>query len=344
MTKKRKPRARPLRSSQPQPALRKSGKESLGEEKATQAGGTESQEQEAAGQPASRTVVVAGSVLFVVFVWSYWPTFAYLLERWYNVADYSHGYLVIPLALGFMWMRRDSLPKPSKGVGWAALIFLMIGLSLRILSAIYYLPPVDGWSIPFWLAGASLLFGGPRFFRWCLPSVAFLIFMVPLPFRVEWALSVPLRHVATTVSCTTLQCLGQPAVAEGTTIILGEQELSVARECSGLRMLMGITALACAYIILVKKPWPQKMLLLASILPIAVMANVARVTLTALLYRYVSGEAAQTLSHDGAGLFTNCLAAVLFAAVLWCIHHLFLETESATGIEVLRTAETQPLT
>lgn len=342
MSKKRKSGARTVRGSRPQPTLRKSGEESPREPRTTQAGGTESQE--SVGRPERRTLIVAGSLLLAVFVWSYWPTFVYLTERWYNVADYSHGFLVIPLAIGFMWLRRDLFPQPSKGVGWAALILLMIGLSLRILSAVYYLPPVDGWSIPFWLAGASLLFGGPRLVRWCLPSLAFLFFMVPLPHRVEWSLSVPLRHVATKTSCAALQCLGQPAVEEGTTIILGDQELSVARECSGLRMLMGITALACAYIILVRKPWLQKLLLLASIIPVAILANATRVTLTALLYRYVSSDAARTLSHDGAGLFTNCLAAGLFAAVLWCIHHLFLETELATGVEVLRTAETQPLT
>ena len=86
---------------------------------------------------------------------------------------------------------------------------------------------------------------------------------------------------------------------------------------------MGITALVTAYVIVVRKPWWQKALLLASVVPVAVCANVLRLTLTAILFRYVSGSAARTFSHDAAGWVTNCLAAGLFAVILWCMHRLF---------------------
>jgi exosortase len=135
-----------------------------------------------------------------------------------------------------------------------------------------------------------------------------------------------------------LQCLGQPALAEGTTIILEELKLDVARECCGLRMLMGIAALVAAYVVVARKSRWQKGVLLASVLPVAVCANVLRLTLTAMLFRYMSDRAAQSFSHDAAGWITNGLAAGLFAGVLWCTHRLFRETETISPNELLRRA------
>lgn len=289
-------------------------------------------------RPGKTTLILTAAVLTVVFFWSYWPTLAELVSRWHAVADYSHGYLVPPLAVGFLWFRRDRFPRGARGLGWAALVLLGIGLAVRITGARCFLPAFDGWSIPFWLAGVGLLFGGWRLLWWCFPSLVFLFFMVPLPFRAERAVSVPLRYAATNLSCMSLQCLGQPALAEGTTIIVDEQTLDVARECSGLRMLMGIAALATAYVILVRKPWWQKALLLASVVPVALFANVLRVTTTALLFQYVSDKAGQSLSHDASGWFTNCTAAVVFAAVLWCMSRLFVETEAISRRELLESS------
>ncbi|MBN2474313.1 MAG: exosortase/archaeosortase family protein [Pirellulales bacterium] len=287
-------------------------------------------------EPDKRTFWLVGGVLAVLLLWSYWPTIAALVGRWRAVPDYSHGFLVPPLALGFLWLRRGTFPRVAGGLGWAALAAFGAATAMRAVSARYVLPALDGWSIPVCLAGICLLYGGERLLRWCLPSLGFLLFMVPLPHRVEWALSVPLRQLATTFSCWFLQFLGQPAVEEGTAIICEEQTLNVAQECSGLRMLVGIMALAFAYTIVSRRPWWQKALLLASAAPVAIAANVLRITLTALLFRHVSAETSDVFSHDAAGWFTNCAAAVLFAAVLWCIGRMFVETETVSQRELLR--------
>ena len=64
----------------------------------------------------------------------------------------------------------------------------------------------------FWIAGAIFLVGGWPVLRWSLPSVAFLFFMIPLPYRYEQEWSLPLQAIATKMSCWTLQSLGQPAI------------------------------------------------------------------------------------------------------------------------------------
>jgi len=178
-----------------------------------------------------------------------------------------------------------------------------------------------------WVSGVVWLLWGARVFWWSLPSIAFLWFMVPLPFSAERWLSLPLQRVATKLSCWTLQLLGQPAISQGNTIHLGEHQLEVEQACSGLRIFVGIVALAFAYIIIVRRPWWEKALLLASVVPIALVANATRIVGMGLLSQLVSSEAGKTFAHDVSGWVMIPFAAGLFALVLWYLDKLIQEVE-----------------
>jgi exosortase len=271
--------------------------------------------------------IFAAAALLVGGVWSYWPTVAGLVGKWNSQPDYSHGYFVIPLALYFLWARRDRFPGAADGIAWAGMILMAASIAMRMFSARYYMMAIDGWSIMLWVGGMVWLLWGRKVFWWSLPSIAFLWFMIPLPYRVERWLSLPLQRVATKLSCWTLQLLGQPALGQGNTIHLGEHQLEVEQACSGLRIFVGIVALAFAYIIITRRPWWEKALLLVSVIPIALVANATRIVGMGLLYQLVSSEAGQHFSHDISGLVMIPFAAGLFALVLWYLGHLVQEVE-----------------
>lgn len=261
------------------------------------------------------------------FVWAYWPTLVNLVAAWNREPDYSHGFFVVPLAAYFLWARRDRFPGVSAGLSWLGLTLIALDVGVRAFGAHYYLEAIDGWSIMLWVGGAVWLFAGWRVLWWSLPSVAFLWFMVPLPFRMERCLSLPLQGAATKLSCWILQGLGQPALAEAHVIVLGDNRLEVEQACSGLRIFVGIFALAFAYSIVMRRSWWEKALLLASAVPIALLANAARIVTTGLLYQYVSGDAAKHFAHDAAGWVMILFAAGLFAIVLWYLSMLVREVE-----------------
>ena len=290
------------------------------------------------------------------FVWAYWPTLVSLVAAWNREPDYSHGFFVAPLAAYFLWVRRDRFPGPKKGSGtfcrngltnlrpvpgaahktyltpfsglsWLGLGLVAASVAARAFGAHFYLDAIDGWSIMLWVGGVVWFFGGWRVLWWSAPSIVFLWFMVPLPFRVERWLSLPLQGAATKLSCWILQGLGQPALAEGHVIFLGDYRLEIEQACSGLRIFVGIVALAFAYVIVTRRAWWEKALLLLSAVPIALLANAARIVATGLLYQFVSGEAAKQFSHDGAGWVMIVFAAGLFGLVLWYLCSLVREVE-----------------
>lgn len=252
-----------------------------------------------------------------VFVWSYWPTLHELSEIWSREADYSHGYLVIPLSLVFLWTRRASLPSPRQPAVVAGLALMLLSLIVRYLGLRYAFYALDGYSLALWCAAATLTCFGWKTLRWALPSILFLLFMVPLPYQTERVLSVPLQRMATAISSFGLQCLGQPAFAEGNTIWLGNHQLFVEQACSGLRMFVGAFALAFAYLIFTKRELWEQIILLLCVMPIAVLANSTRIIATGLLYQAYGNEPRiQQLSHDLAGILMIPLATLMFGVVL----------------------------
>ncbi len=303
--------------------------------------------------------MLGGAILAAAFVWAYWPTLVSLIATWNREPDYSHGFLVAPLAVYFLWVRRDRFPGgkgdrsnlcvapsgPFRQIGpvpfsWLDVVFglglIAACVAARALSAHFYLDAIDGWSILPWVGGVVLLLAGRKVFWWSLPSIAFLWFMVPLPYRVERWLSLPLQGAATKLSCWILQALGQPALAEGHVIFLGDHRLEIEQACSGLRIFVGIVALAFAYVIVARRAWWERALLLLSAVPIALLANAARIVATGLLYQYVSGEAARKFSHDGAGWVMILLAAGMFGLVLWYLCRLVQEVELVGVGDVVR--------
>src|SRR6185295_15946667 len=99
---------------------------------------------------------------------------------------------------------------------------------------------------------------------WCWPAVAFLAFMLPLPFVLEVALAGRLQSFATFASTYVLQTLGFPALSEGNVIIVNESKIGVAEACNGLGMPVVFFALSTALAFVIVRPLWEKILVLLS--------------------------------------------------------------------------------
>lgn len=280
-------------------------------------------------------LISTGLIALALVMWSYWPTLKGMVHAWETQPDYSHGYLVIPLAIFFLWSRREGLPVNSMSPSVWGLALLFLASLARVIAGVFYLIPLDGWTLPLTVAGVVCLLYGTRFLVWTLPSIIFLWFMFPIPYSAERWLSVPLQAVATKLSTLALVFLGQPAIAEGNVLLLGEHTLFVAEACSGMRIFFGILALAFAFVLFSRWSWWQKGIVLVSVLPVAIIANVTRIVVTALLYQLVSTDAGHKFSHDIAGFVMIPFAALIFWLLLIYLDRLFPQVEDVSKAELL---------
>ncbi len=275
---------------------------------------------------ANRPLVLAAfAVPLAVVVWAYWTTLGDAAIEWAHNPQYSHGWLVPGFAALLLWLRREQLTSAALRPSWWGLVILLNAAAVRLVGTYYHLSWLDPLSLLPCLAGACVLVAGWAYLRWAWPAFAFLFFMIPLPYNLSVALAAPLQMMATEASTFLLQTLGQPAVAEGNVILLNEVELGVVEACSGLRMLMVFFALSTAMAILIRKPLWERLLVCASAIPIALVVNLLRITVTAVLYETAGKEVGDAVFHDLAGWLMMPLALVFLWLELKLLQHLLIE-------------------
>ena len=268
-----------------------------------------------AGMAVATAKISAG--LITLCLWAYWSTLERMAHKWLNDPQYSHGYLVPAFAVYLLWHRRSSLGAISWRSDWRGLPLLAAGVILRLAGSYLHFDWLDAFSLLPCLAGISVLLGGWSALRWCWPAIAFLAFMIPLPYRVETALGQPLQRIATIGSTYTLQTFGFTALAEGNTIQLASGKMGVADACSGLSMLLVFFALSTALVIVVRRPLLDTCLLVASSLPIAIIVNIIRIAGTGAVQELFGRRAALGITHDLAGWLMMPMALALFGVQLW---------------------------
>lgn len=263
--------------------------------------------------------------LSACLLWGYWSSLIEIADRWTSDPSYSHGFLVPLFAAYLLWLRRDkiNLSALSPSVWGFGLVGLALGL--RLAGAYFHYQWFDHLSFVPCLAGIAWLAGGMAVIRWSWPALAFLLFMIPLPHTVALALSGPMQSFATTSSTFFLQVMGRPALAEGNRILLNDVELGIVEACSGLRMLVVFFALSTAVAMLIQKPLWEKLIIGFSAIPIALVTNILRITLTGLFYDTVGVELADAVVHDLAGWLMMPLGLGFLGLELLLLKHLLIE-------------------
>jgi exosortase len=276
--------------------------------------------------PVRNTILL--SLLGAGLLWAWWPSLGELALRWARDPRYSHGYLVPLFAAYLLWMNRKVIEAtPLVPNGWG-LVPLAAGVALRLAGARYFISWFEAVSLLPTLAGIAMLLGGWRALRWSGPSIGFLFFMIPLPYRVEMALGYPLQRVATLASNFSLQTLGLPAVAEGNIILLNEHKIGVVEACNGLGMLIMFFAFTVGTVLVSVRTNLERFVLIASSVPIAIAVNVARITVTGVLFETAGSKVADAVYHDLAGWLMMPMALAAIWAELFLLNRLLIDAPS----------------
>jgi exosortase len=220
---------------------------------------------------------------------------------------------------------------------WLGLALVLTAYALRVLvGAQFEMEPISQAMFLVAMLGGLLLVGGVNLFLWAGPAVAFLAFMFPIPTIIEGPLLGGLQKVAAACSEVILTILNTPVVRQGNQLSFSdmpdEQALFVAEACSGLRMLTIFGAMAVAMVFMINRPWWDRFIVLLSALPIALLVNITRIVVTALLYRaFPDGEVLHQAIHDYAGLAMMPVAMGLLYLELRVLSSL---TQAEEGIEL----------
>jgi exosortase len=261
---------------------------------------------------AARLPWVAWAWFGALLLASYAPVLWRLVRQWDSDPDMGHGFFV-PLVAGFIvWQKREELlalqPAPN---WWGLAVVLYGGLQLWIatMGAELFLART---AFVISVIGVVLLLAGAAWVRALAFPLFLLFFMIPIPTVVYNSITFPLQILASRVSTQALDLLQIPVLREGNVLELAEQKLSVVEACSGIRSLLSLTFLSLVYgYFFETKVW-MRVALFVSTIPIAIVANASRVTLTGVLTEY-KPELAEGFFHTASGwvIFMVALAIMI---------------------------------
>ena len=266
----------------------------------------------AAGAGVQRRFALASSALTVALaVAIYAPILYYMVLHWRAVDDYSHGFLIGPLAAYFAWERRGKLRSAPVQPSWWGVLPLALGLlSLTVGRMGVELTSMRG-AFVLTLNGLVLLLLGRAIYRILAFPLLFLFLMIPLPQSLVNVISFPLQLMAADLAVSALHLFDVPVLREGNIIHLPTMPLFVAEACSGLRSLMALGTLGVVFAYFFRKNPVERIVIVISTLPIAVLVNALRVGLTASLAYKWGPEMAAGVIHQTEGFFTFAVAFVL---------------------------------
>jgi len=257
-----------------------------------------------------------------------------IVRRWLTDASWSHGFLIPLFSLYFINQRKGKILNLKTKPNYIGLFLLISIILFYFFNAISpsgyaYLRPI---SIIAALGAIVLFLGGWSLVKYTWLPVAFLIFAVPLPRRYYVGLTMPMRHLSAAVATALLNLVGGiEATVNGVVIDIVykgqhlEPALNVAEACSGMRLMMAFLALGVAMAYLHYRPVWQRIILLASTIPIAVFCNMIRVTVTGFIYVLIHPKYTQGFYHDMLGLAMLPLAFGLYGFLAWFMTSLFVE-------------------
>lgn len=242
----------------------------------------------------------------------YLPVLRQLVAQWNSDPDMGHGFFVPALAALITWQKRAELLAIRARPNWWGLAIVICGaiqLYIATLGAELFLART---SLVITLIGIVLFLGGTEYLRALAFPLFLLFFMVPIPAIVYNKITFPLQLLASRAAGQALDILQVPVLREGNILELPEQRLSVVEACSGIRSLLSLTFLALIYgHFFEKKTW-MRVLLFISTVPIAMLANASRVTLTGVLTQ-TKPELAEGFFHTASGwvIFMVALAILI---------------------------------
>ncbi len=241
-------------------------------------------------------------LLVVLILVTYLPVIYDLVKDWWHDDNYSHGFLVPLVSAYFLWRRRDELRTTTyryTPAGWIMIAFALTVYITGTAGAEYF---TTRTSLVFLIFGLTWTFGGKNALKIAWFPIAFLLFMIPIPYVMYYSATFPLQLLASKVSSAGLDVIGVPHVRQGNIIHLPGYSLEVAEACSGMRSLVSLLALGAAYARLTQPRLRWQIILFLSTVPIALAANAFRVWITALGAYAISPKMAEDFLHEFSGI------------------------------------------
>ena len=265
--------------------------------------------------PARPQAIAAAAVIAGGIGIAYWSVLEKLVHDWSVNDNYSHGFLIAPIAGYLVWERRARIAATPVRPSWVGLAIVLAGLVTLaggVLGVELFLTRI---SLILVLAGIVVFMAGWRHLRIVSFPIAFLLLMIPIPMIIFNEIAFPLQLLASRFGETALWALHIPVLRQGNIITLANTSLEVAEACSGIRSLVSLLTLNILYAYFSEPRRSVQLLLVALTVPIAILTNGLRVAAIGIAASNYGRQSAEGAFHTVSGWLVFVAAMGLIVLV-----------------------------
>lgn len=241
-------------------------------------------------------------VLGLIWVGVFSPIIPEMIDSWLSHSDNSHALLVPIISLYFLWEKRKNIGQIAVSDSTIGLIVLLGSLAIYLVSYAGGILVFSRLMIVTSLVGLLWYCFGTSMVRFLAFPLGFLFFMVPVPDTLLNMVASPLQLMATKISANFIKLCSIPVYREGNMLYFLQTQLEVAEACSGIRSIMSLTMLSAIFAYISSGSWWRQGILVLSAIPIALAANILRVSGTGVLAHFFGDQVARGFLHEFSGL------------------------------------------
>ncbi len=241
----------------------------------------------------------------------YHHAIATLISDWSTDPNFSHGFLIPFICVYMIWYKKNEIALVEPQASNWGLVVICFGMFIHLAGHAGAEQFLMRFSMVITLSGIVIYCWGLKVFKKVLIPLAYLVIMIPIPSILWNKIAFPLQLIAANFSSEMIHFIGIPVFREGNILHLANTSLEVVDACSGLRSLTSLLALTGVFAFIAPLTGLKKWILFLSAIPIAVLVNVIRLTITAAMAAWISPDTANGFLHDMSGLIIFGFALVL---------------------------------
>jgi len=245
------------------------------------------------------------------------------LTQWLDITNIamkdeesSHIFLVIPIAVWLVWIRRIRFRRCPPRASWVGPLIITAGYVLARVSmseSVQFQAGLHGGAV-LMLIGAITTVVGMQVIANFIPAVLLLGLLVPIPGNLRLAIAGPLQNATARVTTTVLETMGFYVERSGNLVNINDMPIAVAEACNGMRMVFALVLVSYAFAFTVPLRNSVRLMVLVLSPVAAIICNVLRLVPTVLLYGYAPTEYADDF-HDIAGWLMLPVAFLMLVGI-----------------------------
>ena len=256
-------------------------------------------------------VVLVTLVSLAVF----YETWASIVAIWSRSETFTHGFLVAPVSIWLIWLRRQHYRDLQPAFSKAGLLFIAVSGFGWLVANLVHVAVIQQWAVVGVLIGGFWAILGTRVIGQMLFPIVFLFLMVPF----GEAFIPPLMEYTATFVVSLIRLSGMSVYREGLFFTLTSGNWSVVEGCSGLRYLISSLTLGCVYAYLNYSSYKKRTLFILASFLVPILANGLRAYMIVMIGHLSNMQLAAGVDHIVYGwvFFGMVMFALFYVGSFW---------------------------